>query len=74
MTDPYDYPGRLSIPIVNVEGFNFPSQAEWAHRYRVAQARQEKYNRSVKGRILNVIRYFRGRLAAWIAPEGFFND
>ena len=66
-----EYHGRLSTPVVNLEGFDFPSLAEWAHRSRVAQAKQEAYNRSIKGRICNELERLRGALADWIAPNGW---
>ncbi len=68
-----EYPGKLTSPVITLKGWDPPSIEEWLESSRQAREREYAYNRSFKGRILNRIRWWRGCLSDWIAPEGW-ND
>lgn len=76
MDNRMEYPGKLSTPAIGWNGgtyweMNFEDREKLR---KEAIAREAAYRNSLKGRIEHKVWCWRGKMADWIAPEGWNDD
>ena len=68
--DRISYPSRFSTPVIGVN-IKFPPFDVILARRRAAEEIELAYRKTWRGRIENRVRYWRGRLSDFIAPDGW---